>query len=749
MFRALVVLVSLGAVSLFGDNVQLVSSLPDGVVSNAVQVDAAGNIYVAGYFNPHPSRAQDERNAFVAKLSPDASRLLYFTELAGSSYDVANALALGADGSVYITGATASFDFPVTSGALQTSLQVSIQPGAGVPNAWQAFLVRLNPNGTVTYSTFLGGSVSTRGIGIAVGSKGEVFVSGSGSPGVPVTSGAPARGPGGFLLKFDAGLSTVLLSLSGYGGLIVLDKDANIYLAGTAMPYVAGSSPTGPILALPVLSTGAFQPTHSAQFCSQTTGPSGFATNCSYQYVAKLDGSGMKLLWATYVTGTYGAVPAGIATDEAGNVIVAGTTNSDDYPVTPGAFQMIYAPAPLQIPTFGFPVVRAPAATGHVSKVSASGAALVWSTYFGGSYTDHITGMRVGASGDIYLSGRTGSSDLAGLADVPSGCRPSADQALGFIARIASDGDTAAVHQLVHGAPACLYSSCAATINGFEFGGWPLALRANDAAVVAGVNGNLGLIDFSPGKRLGCVVDPANNVQLNSVAPGQLITLFGTDLAPAAPLVPEDGVAASSTSFGVFFDGISAPILYSSAQQINVQVPYEISGRTAVQLQLVSKEISPPVSEARVFRVVDRQPSIFLSPAALRSPFPGLTVCGSTVASGEAAVALNEDGTLNDCANPAVAGSVVTMFLNGSGPVNPAQSTGAIALGPPVSLTPAVDAGSLAISTTTSPGSITGVVQIQLQLPETLSPEFAFTVAPTLAGTPMRERPILIWTRPK
>lgn len=744
--------VAFGALPTFGGNVQLLSSLPNGTVSETMQLDAAGNIYVAGYVIPEAPQSQsDTRDVFVAKVAPDGSKLLYVTMLAASSYDAATALAVGSDGSAYVTGYTASPDFPVTAGALQPTLQVSIFPGPGVPNAFQGFLVKLNPAGAVAYSTFLGGTVSTRGTGIAVNTAGEVFVTGSGSSGVTATSGTTVGGPGGFVLKLDAGLSKVLLSVNGYGGgLIALDNQSNIYIAGSASPNIAGSSPSGPVLALPPLPAGAFQSAHAAQFCSVTTGPSGFATNCSYQYVAKLDATGAKLLWATYVTGTYGAIAAGMAIDNAGNVIVAGTTNSDDYPVTPGAFQTAYAPAAAPAPYFGFPGARfAPPATGYVTKINATGTGLVWSTYFGGSYADHITGMAVSATGVLVLSGRAGSSDLPVLAGAPDGCKPSPNQALGFVARMAPDGATAGPSQLVYGAPDCLYGSCN-TLPKYQ-PGWPVALRSDGTAVVGGVNGILASIDFSSSSRLACIIDPADNAQLASVTPGQLVSLFGTDLAPAASFVPLGGVVNSSDSFGVFFNGIAAPILFSSAQQINVQVPYEIVGQPRVQIQVISKEIPLPVSETRRLAVVQRQPSIFLSPAALQSPFPGVTVCGTTIGVGETAVALNADGTLNDCTNPAVAGSVVTLFLNAVGPVKPVQLTGVIMSGPAVALTPGVDANAgpsiVALSTLTVPGTITGVGQVKLQLPPNLS-LFPSAVTPTLAGDSFREGSVLIWTRP-
>jgi uncharacterized protein (TIGR03437 family) len=179
-----------------------------------------------------------------------------------------------------------------------------------------------------------------------------------------------------------------------------------------------------------------------------------------------------------------------------------------------------------------------------------------------------------------------------------------------------------------------------------------------------------------------------------------------------------------------------------------VQVPYEIAGASTVQMQVVSTQIQNPVSETRTLGVVARQPAIFLSPAALASPLPGWSTCGGAAEFGQAALALNADGTVNDSTNPAVAGSAVTVFLGGFGAATPALATGAIAPGPAVALSPSLDpgypfTGTTVIATKSLPGSITGVAQVQLQA----GGQSVLLNGPTLAGTPLRERAILIWTR--
>ena len=702
--RALVVLLALAPAFA---TVQLLPRLPLPTAARAIQLDAAGNIYIAGSFTPsNPKDSQDTSDAFVAKLSPDGATVLYLTTLSGSFSDDANAIVLGSDGSAYVAGSTGSTDFPTTPGAYQTTFDPR--------GASQGFLVKLDPTGKVVYSSFINGPAYTQVTDLATDAATEIFVTGSGGPAYPVDGNQPAQG---FILKFDSTLAKPILSEYGYGGgPLALDPQGNIYVAGSAQPNVNGSTFT-----LPPFPAGAFQSSGTGVFCSSASGgPSpGFSQFCQYQYVAKLDATG-KLLWGTYVTGTYGATAGGIAIDAAGNVIVAGTTNSDDYPVTPGAFQSTYTAAAFRAP---LPpgITQPPNATGYVTKVSAGGTALLWSTYFGGSFQDQITGMALTSSGEIVLSGRAGSNDLF-FAGTPQGCRPTANQVLGFVGRLSADGTSAAATIPVTNAPDCTYLGCPGLQNIQP--GWPAALRKDGTAIVAGSNGTVAAVDFGAVGGLSCVIDPADNVQIRTVSPGQLVSIFSPNFSGSA---------------SVLFNAITAPVLYSSAQQINAQVPFEIAGSNTVRMQVGPETLS--------LGVVDRQPSLYLAPTAFLSPVPGSSVCGGAIVYGQAALALNADGTVNDCTNPAPAGTPVTVFLNGFGQVTPALATGSIATAPATALTPSLDpglfTGTTTLATTTDPGSISGVAQVRL-LPGTPS---ALLNLPSFGGVPLRERLILIWTR--
>jgi len=102
--RGFLLLFAIGTMPLLCGTVQQLPALPNGAVAQALQVDAAGDIYVAGSLPPKsPKFSADTSDAFVAKLSPGGSKVLYFTVLGGSGADAATALAVGSDDSVYVT----------------------------------------------------------------------------------------------------------------------------------------------------------------------------------------------------------------------------------------------------------------------------------------------------------------------------------------------------------------------------------------------------------------------------------------------------------------------------------------------------------------------------------------------------------------------------------------------------------------------------------------------------------------------
>jgi hypothetical protein len=144
---------------------------------SAVAIDPGGSVYVAG-LTSSPGFASlrpygGNGDAFIAKFNPllsGSASLLYFTYLGGSLADSAGGIAIDSDGNAYVAGSTVSSDFPVVGAVFQ--------PVYGGGNA-DAFVTKLDPTGaSIVYSSFLGGSNTESGNGIAVDSIGSAYVTG-------------------------------------------------------------------------------------------------------------------------------------------------------------------------------------------------------------------------------------------------------------------------------------------------------------------------------------------------------------------------------------------------------------------------------------------------------------------------------------------------------------------------------------------------------------------------------------------
>src|SRR5208283_4936851 len=213
-----------------------------------IAVDSAGNAYVtgdaeAGFPLMNPLQPYDRGSgytAFVTKLNPAGSGLVYSTFLGGSVYDFGAGIAADSAGNAYVTGRTASSDFPVTPGSFQTTFGGSLD----------AFVAKINPTGsTLVYSTYLGGSSSDMGVGIAVDGGGNAYVTGSTcSTDFPTMNPLQSTYGGGscfplgdaFVSEFNPTGSTLVYStyLGGSGGSsgsgIALDSADNVYVTGPA-----------------------------------------------------------------------------------------------------------------------------------------------------------------------------------------------------------------------------------------------------------------------------------------------------------------------------------------------------------------------------------------------------------------------------------------------------------------------------------------------------------------------------------
>ena len=353
----------------------------------SIAVDGSGNAYVTGgtsssnfpttvgTFDTTHNGALD---AFVTKLDPTGSTLVYSTYLGGNQFDRGHQIAVDGTGNAYVTGGTSSSNFPTTVGAFDTT------HNAGT----DAFVMKLDATGsTLVYSTYLGGDQSDPGVGIGVDGVGNAYVTGgTSSSNFPTTVGAfdtTSNGGGdAFVTKLDPTGSTLVYStyLGGSG----VDSSHGIALDGSGNVYVTGdtNSSNFPVTA------GAFDPTFNG---IGTTNPSLFDV-----FVTKVDSTGSTLFYSTYLGGSSDDRGEGIAVDDAGNTYVTGLTHSCNFPATFGAFD----------------TTSNDNGDVYVTKFDSTGSNLVYSTYLGGDHTDWGRGIAVDSTGSAYVTGQTFSSNF-------------------------------------------------------------------------------------------------------------------------------------------------------------------------------------------------------------------------------------------------------------------------------------------------------------------------------------------------
>jgi uncharacterized protein (TIGR03437 family) len=281
-----------------------------------------------------------------------------------------------------------------------------------------------------------------------------------------------------------------------------------------------------------------------------------------------------------------------------------------------------------------------------------------------------------------------------------------------------------------------------------------LALRDDGSAIVVP---QLTAVTLSDPPRVASISD-TDNTRLVRVAPGQLLTLWGTKLSPAIDSQPTGPFPFSFNGIMVTFDGIAAPILYASGDQINLQIPFEIAARSETTMQVTGQLGDPPFSESFILAVIPRQPSVLVSGANLAGPLFGVTGCEPGTRCIQP-LAYNQDGTLNGSDHPAPSGSTVTIFLNGIGVTTPALTTGSISstlddLSPGVEiLTPGSDqccssTPAMVLATETIPRSSSTLAQVRIRVSSNSGLiEVPLAIQDSQLAV-VRGVSILIWTKP-
>jgi hypothetical protein len=342
-----------------------------------IAVDTSGNAYVTGQTrstnfptaNALQSTLGGSISAFVTKIGPSGSALVYSTYLGGSGIDFGLGIAVDTSGDAYVTGSTQSSDFP-TANALQST------PGGSSGNA---FVTKINASGSaLVYSTYLGGNHVDQGFGIAVDASGNAYVTGLTQSSNFPTANALQSTPGGssgnaFITKIDPSGSALVYST--YLGGSLLDQGLGIAVDTSGNAYVTGY-------------------TQSSNFPTVNALQSTLGSTYS-AFVTKINASGSALVYSTFLGGSTLDSGSGIAVDTFGNAYVTGYTQSSNFP-TVNALQT----------TLGGSI------DAFVTKINASGSALVYSTYLGGSGNDIGSSVAVDTSGNAFVTGRTLSTNF-------------------------------------------------------------------------------------------------------------------------------------------------------------------------------------------------------------------------------------------------------------------------------------------------------------------------------------------------
>lgn len=532
-------------------------------------------------------------DVFVTKLDPNGN-IIYSTYFGGSGSDNAAGMALGSDGSVYITGTTNSADFPVTKGAYATS-------GA-------SFVFKLNPDGSLAWSTYFADAESAP-YAIAVDTAGNPYIGGQTSGNLPITPGAYETqftptgcqdgniGPcfvnaSAFLTKFNAQGSALAFStyifqnqqkqLIQAVNAIALAPNGNIYFgysgfnspipsaSGVYLMNSTGSALIGSNTSEQVVFNSIALGKDGNLYATGSTTAGLLATPGAFQafprsngvgsnaFVLKLDGTLSTILAATLLGGEGVDAGGSVALDASGNVLVGGFTDSKAFPVR-APFQESFS-----------------ARSGFVAGLDSNLSSLLFSTYLG-STPFVVQGAVPDGNGNLLVAGATQSSDSGYYINDP--------------------GFTYAV---------------------------PSTVIVNKIALPP-----------APAVRVDSVVNYASRLGV-PLSPGEAIELLGAGFGPDAKLM---------------LDGNPLPIVFANTDRIVAVLPNDLPASGSVQIVVSNNGVSSnPVN----------------MPAAAAPP--GIySVDNSGFGQG---YILNADGTRNSQSNPAVPGTAITILATGIGQVS-------------------------------------------------------------------------------
>ena len=344
--------------------------------------------------------------------------------------------------------------------------------------------------------------------------------------------------------------------------------------------------------------------------------------------VAKIKGDGSAIIFSKTFGGTRLETVRGIATDPQNNVYVTGETGSSDFP----------AVAPIQSVHLGLFPDGYGSSDAYVAKFDGQSGDVLFATNLGGSSTDSPVGIGVDTGGNIYIGGRTNSTDFP----LRNPVRPSG---FIFVAKIAEQG-TGLIPQVTAVTNAASYSA-------------------------------------------------------RAIAPGEIVSIFGIQLAATTASANQLPLPTQLSNVQVMVNGVSAPLLYVSPQQINAQIPVDSTG--FAQLQVITSGGNVARSS---FAIAPAVPGIFTT---------------NWQGTGPGAIAHSATGQLVTAENPAVAGETITIYSTGLGVVSPVVATGNAPAKPQgetvLPVTAAISGTSARVVYAGLAPSVPGLYQVDAQVP--------------------------------
>lgn len=351
-----------------------------GDTAYSVQVDSAGEAYVTGVTASanfpitsaaYQSTYAGDGDVFVTKFNAAGTGIIFSTYLGGSGVDTPSRILLDPAGDIFLVGTTTSNNFPTTSGVFQT-----VYGGNQ-----DAFLTEMKPDGSaLIYSTYIGGTMAEFGTAVTLDSAGDAWVTGA-------TQSTDFPTQNALQLVNDGLYDAFVTEVSPTGALIY-----STYLGGSNSDYGTGIAVDS---AGDVCVSGY---TYSNNFPTQSA-LQGTLAGGSDIFVSKFTPGSSALLFSTYLGGSSNDMALGMVVDSTGNIYLTGSTQSPNFPVTTTAYQ-----STLLGTTNAF-----------LTKMAPDASTLVFSTLFGGNQTDQANALALDNSGNIYITGYTQSANFPSL----------------------------------------------------------------------------------------------------------------------------------------------------------------------------------------------------------------------------------------------------------------------------------------------------------------------------------------------